>query len=250
MCKATLPHHKQQTIKKARPRVTFAMGRDLEVGVSIKMIQPVTLAKERDALYYTKKEKRRMRESARNVADQVYAQDNTIHPNSNSCSANSTNKLAYSSILLRAFESCQPHSPTLTDHERQLLSHWISSSHDRRGLEKCSVHGLRTAMQSKRKQAILQVIDTYETAMANHGYLSKASEQAMAQAYRKFSLASKKFAALLGQVDAEAATALVDVATEEHKEDTAPPSTKELSTTLPLAMDCEPQLPFHSSAAA
>ena len=194
------PFLSQKVVKKRR-LVTFAKGCS-EVGFQVKLIPSnVSSQEDKQRMHCTKKEKKNMINMAREVADEVYAHDNPHHvtimgrpPPSND---------AYTPIMLLAFESCHSTSPPLNDKELQRLIHWIATGHSRRGLEKISVNGLSDNMGTYRRNAIQTVIEMH-AAMANHGYLSAAAQDCISNTYRKFSDPSKKFAALMGHVDAEA----------------------------------------------
>ena len=196
-------------------RVAFAKGvHGDEVRFQVQWI-PSNAANDKQRMHCTKKEKKTMRSMAREVAKQVYAHDNPQdnrgssivgrYASINENGAADTCSNAYTSIMLRAFESSCSHSRSLNHKEWQSLLHWVANAHARRGLEKLSVHGLADHLLQYRRQAIRAVLDLHSTAMANHGYLSPATQETIASRYRHFSEPSVRFAALLGRVDAEAA---------------------------------------------
>ncbi len=147
-----------------------------------------------------------MRRMARDVADEVYAQDNphqgSIMGRWATAPDDEASTSAYTPIMLRAFESC--HSTALSHKELQCLIHWVAYGHSRRGLEKLSVHGLAENMALYRRKAIRTVINMHATAMANHGYLSTDTQRTIADTYRKHAEPATKFAALMGLVDSAA----------------------------------------------
>ena len=199
---------RQAADKCRRRRVTFAKGcSDIQVGLKVMWIPSNTSMQDNHSIHCTKKEKRSMRRMARDVADEVYAQDNPHQASIMGRSwatapDNEASASAYTPIMLRAFESC--HSTALSHKELQCLIHWVAYGHSRRGLEKLSVHGLSENMATYRRKAIRTVINMHATAMANHGYLSSDTQHTIADTYRKHSEPATKFAALMGLVDAEA----------------------------------------------
>ena len=199
-----------------RHRVTFANGcKADQVRFQVQWI-PSNAVNDKQRMHCTRKEKKCMRRMAREVAKQVYAHDNPQDDwgssiigrcapvDANDSTDRSTK--TYTSIMHRAFESACSHPTSLSHKEWKSLLHWVANAHARRGLEKLSVHGLATKMSHYRRQAIQTVLDLHSTAMANHGYLSPATQETIASRYRHFSEPSVRFAALMGRIDAEAAT--------------------------------------------
>ena len=212
------PSLKSATSKTRRRHhgVTFAKGcKDDQVRFHVQWI-PSNAVIDKQRMHCTRKEKKSMRRMAREVAKQVYAQDNPqenwgssiieryVPMKVNDSTNTSTN--TYTSIMHRAFDSSCSHSTHLTHKEWKSLLHWVANAHARRGLEKLSVHGLATKMSHYRRQAIRTVLDLHSTAMANHGYLSPATQETIASRYRHFSEPSVRFAALIGRIDAKAAS--------------------------------------------
>ena len=199
---------RQAADKCQRRRVTFAKGcGDMQVGLKVIWIPSNISMQDNQSIHCTKKEKKNMRRMARDVADEVYAQDNShqrsiMGRSSTTASNNEVSISAYTPIMLRAFESC--HSSALSHKELQCLIHWVAHGHSRRGLEKLSVHGLSENMGRYRRKAIRTVINMHATAMANHGYLPTDTQHSIADTYRKHSEPAAKFAALMGLVDAAA----------------------------------------------
>jgi hypothetical protein len=196
-------------------RVTFAKGSaDSEVGFQVQWI-PSNAVHDKQRMHCSRKEKKTMRRTARELAKQVHAHDNPQDDRgssimgyrsiSNSSDFSTQAHSEYTSIMLRAFESSCCHSTSLSHRERKSLLHWVANAHARRGLEKLSVHGLADQMAHYRRLAIRTVLDLHATAMANHGYLCPATQETIASRYRQFSEPSVRFAALIGRVDAEAA---------------------------------------------
>ena len=205
-------------VAKKRRRVSFAKGsNESEVGFQVKWIPSNVSAQDKQRMHCTKKEKKNMRKMAREVADEVYTHDKPHRATIMDCPP--PNAIAYTPVMLRAFESCR-HSNPLNQKELHRLIHWVATGHSRRGLEKLSVNGLSENMGNYRRKAIQTVIEMHATAMANHGYLSRATQDSISNTYRKFSDPSKKFAALMGYADAEA----VQLERREHHRPSSPTS--------------------------
>lgn len=191
MCKAiTSPPKRSKIAKKHRRRVTFAKGAsDIEVGVTIKTIPSTAnmTLEDRRTMHFTKADKLRTRKEARDVAEEV-----------------SDSK--YGPTILGAFASCHNSNPStpplayLNDTDfRQLATQLPLHC---RGLERLCVSPLNSSIVSLKRRAVRTVVDLYGTAMANHGYLSTIAQREIAEIYRKESEQSKRFAALMGRVDA------------------------------------------------
>lgn len=188
MCKA--PHlslNSQKRVIKKRCRVTFARGNDdLEVKTRIKFIQPIS-NEDSHNVYYSRVEKAQMKEDAKDVAHAVYGNENVA---------------PFSSIMLRAFTSC--HNDDLTEKERRFMIQWTAADHCLRGMEKIAVKGLSKKISDSKRTAIESVIEAHAVAMANHGYLSKATQEEISENYRKLASPFTKYAALKAKVDEEA----------------------------------------------
>ena len=233
-------HFLSEKIAKKRRRVTFAKGcNEIEVGFQVKYIPSTSnvSAQDKQRMHCTKEEKKNMKKMAREVADEVYDadNDNPLNPPNN---AN-----AYTPSMLRAFESCRHNSTsslTLKD-DLQSIIHWVTTDPSRRGLEKLSVNGLSTKMGTYRRTAIQTVIDMHAIAMANHGYLSRATQDSISTTYSEFSDPSKKFAALMGLVD-EKAAAQLETRRGRHRRTSSPTSV--LVIVDPMISDSSSQVEF------
>lgn len=190
MCKAThLPLNPQKQVIKKRRRVTFAKGKgDLEVKTSIRLIQPIS-KEDGHNVYYSRFEKGQMKVEAREVADDTYDQNNN-------------KSSSFNSIMLRAFTSC--HNDDLTEKELRFIIQWTATDQCLRGMEKTAVRGLCKKMAVCRRAALQSVVEDHSVAMANHGYLSKATREAISKKYHKLSAPSTKYAFLKAKADEEA----------------------------------------------
>merc|ERR1712232_46359 len=188
---------KQATAKKS---VRFSKSKKGDLSIQVKFIPSIKIEDKKD-LYLTYTEKENMRENAVVAARNTCAHDNRI------TMTKRPNGLSYTSLITRAFQSCEKSKfDKLSEEEHELLIQYLAESHAHcRGLEKLTIQpSIKEKQLRLRRNAIRSLIDNYSMEMANKGYLSSKAEASLVENYRRSSSSSRRFARLLAQVDEEA----------------------------------------------
>lgn len=185
---------------KARPvkkSVRFAKSKQGDLSVQIKIVAAIT-GEDKKNVYFSNSDKQDMRDQAFDTARDLSTHSNrmTMMPNRNS----------YTSLITRAFTSCDRCHGKLSPEEHEQLMKQVAESHAHcRGLEKLTIQQtIKDNRLRLRRTSIRDLVETYSMEMANNGYLSSKVEESLLQNYRRSSSASRRFARFLAQLDQEA----------------------------------------------
>eukprot|EP00547_Thalassionema_nitzschioides_P004934 CAMPEP_0194202628 /NCGR_PEP_ID=MMETSP0156-20130528/2609_1 /TAXON_ID=33649 /ORGANISM="Thalassionema nitzschioides, Strain L26-B" /LENGTH=257 /DNA_ID=CAMNT_0038928179 /DNA_START=61 /DNA_END=834 /DNA_ORIENTATION=+ len=185
---------KSKPVKKS---VRFAKSKRGDVSVHVKIISAIT-GEDKKKVYFSNSDKQDMRDNAFDTVRDLSCHSSrmTMMPDRNS----------YTSLLTRAFVSCDNSHSRLTPEEHEELMKQVAESHAHfRGLEKLTIQ--RTIKDNRlrlRRNSIRDLVESYSMEMANNGYLSSKVEDSLLETYRRSSSASRKFARFLAQLDEEA----------------------------------------------
>mmetsp|Transcript_19378 Transcript_19378/g.29161 ORF Transcript_19378/g.29161 Transcript_19378/m.29161 type:complete len:258 (+) Transcript_19378:143-916(+) len=185
---------------RVKKSVRFAKSKKGDIALQIKVI-PSIADEDKKNVYFSNAEKQTMREHAFATARDLSYQGNRIM-------MMPTNRNSYTSLITRAFESCDRDCVgELSPEEKEQLTQQVSESHAHcRGLEKLTIQSIIKDNRLRlRRNSIRDLIENYSIEIANNGYLSSKVEESFIEDYRRSSLASRRFARLLAQLDQEAA---------------------------------------------